>query len=192
MMPKKKIKKLMTEFNNLGPVLPGGISKIFNVCGKATCRCKDKDNPQKHGPYNLLSYTIARKSSSKFIKDHDLKQAQIMLSNYQRLKEICQELPVAYMELFKEQGIDETIEFSRSLSSATAATNLSDKRLLHRINKLEKQLVQWSAKATERTSVINTQKARIAQLEKSRDHWKTQAMSQKNEQHETDKKKQKQ
>lgn len=189
MKPKTKIKKLIKELVNLGPVLPGSISKVYNVCGKATCRCKDKDNPQKHGPYNLLSYTIAGKSSTKFIKDGDLKEVQQMQAKFQRLKQICQELPVAYIELFKDQGLDETVDFGRSLSSEFENSGRSDKRLLHRISELEKQVGQWSGKATERTRLINTQKARIAQLEKSRDYWKTQAESGNDSQVGSDKKK---
>lgn len=46
------------------PVLPGTVGEHYNVCGKTPCRCKDKDNPQKHGPYYQLSYNLKGKNSS--------------------------------------------------------------------------------------------------------------------------------
>lgn len=189
MTTKKKIELLLTELVELGPVLPGGISKVFNVCGKATCRCKDKNNPQKHGPYNLLSYTIAGKSSSKFVKKQDLTQTETMLANHQRLKEICQELPVAYMELYKKEGIQATIDLNDSLKLKFQGANLTEKRLLHKISGLKKQVAQWKRKATERAKTINTLKSVIVQLKKSRSFLEKKVRSQEREQDTTDQKK---
>ena len=102
MKTKKKIKSLIQEIISLNGILPGSVSKVYNVCGKKDCRCKDKKNPQKHGPYNLLSYTIAKKSSTKFIKDEDLNTVLEMQQNFRRLREIIQELSLAYIELVKK------------------------------------------------------------------------------------------
>ena len=46
------------------PFLPGSLAEHYNVCGKARCRCKDKVNPRKHGPYYRLSYSLRGKNSS--------------------------------------------------------------------------------------------------------------------------------
>jgi len=35
---------------------PGSLSKQYSVCGKAGCRCVDREKPRKHGPYYQLSY----------------------------------------------------------------------------------------------------------------------------------------
>jgi len=59
----KRIKKLEESLGEIGPMLPGGITEQWNVCGKAGCKCKDPDKPKKHGPYFQLSFTVGGKSS---------------------------------------------------------------------------------------------------------------------------------
>ena len=61
---KKKISTLLSG----KPILLGTVGVYYNVCGKTPCRCKDKDNPQKHGPYYQLSYSLKGKNSSISIK----------------------------------------------------------------------------------------------------------------------------
>ena len=68
-------------------VRPGTLSKQFNVCGNPTCRCK-ANPPQKHGPYNKLSFTRKGKSGSRFVKDEDLPLVQKQLDDYKKLKEL--------------------------------------------------------------------------------------------------------
>ena len=177
MNQRKKIKSLLKEITSLEGVLPGSVSKVYNVCGKKECRCKDKKNPQKHGPYNLLSYTIAKKSSTKFIKDEDLSSILDMQQNFRRLREIIQELSLAYMELVKEEGVNEARQFASSISIDFNTNNcVSEKRLIHKAHELTKQLDSWRQKATKRTSEINAMKARIKQLEESRNYWKESAL----------------
>jgi hypothetical protein len=177
MNQRKKIKSLLKEITSLEGVLPGSVSKVYNVCGKKECRCKDKKNPQKHGPYNLLSYTIAKKSSTKFIKDEDLSSILDMQQNFRRLREIIQELSLAYMELVKEEGVNEARQFASSISIDFNTDNcVSEKRLIHKIHELTKQVNSWREKAKNKTFDINAMKARIKQLEKSRDSWKERAL----------------
>jgi hypothetical protein len=174
---KKKIKSLLREITSLEGVLPGSISKVYNVCGKKKCRCKDKRNPQKHGPYNLLSYTIAKKSSTKFIKDEDLSSTLDMQQNFRRLREIIQELSLTYMEFVKNEGVNEAREFASSISIDFNTDNcLSEKRLIHKTHELTKQVNSWREKAKNKTFDINAMKARIKQLEESRDYWKERAL----------------
>ena len=185
---KIKIKNLLKEIISLDGILPGSVSKVYNVCGKKECRCKDKNNPQKHGPYNLLSYTIAKKSSTKFIKDDDLNSVLEMQKNSRRLKGIIQELNLAYMELVKNKGVNEAREFATSIALDFNINNgLSEKRLIHKIHNLTVQMTSWREKAQNKTHDINAMKARIKQLENSRDYWKERAMS--NEENDNDKKK---
>lgn len=191
MKPAKKIKGLVEEVINLGAVLPGSVSKVYNVCGKKNCKCKDPESPKKHGPYNLLSFTIGKKSSTKFVKEKELKDILSMQKNYQRLKAICQELPLAYFELIKNEGVASVAELADELRIECCSDEfLSEKRLMHTIRELEKQVKAWHEKATERTHEINAQKARIKQLEKSRNNWKNRAMTSSDLQKEDNKKKQ--
>lgn len=177
---KKKIRSLIQEVISLKGILPGSVSKVYNVCGKKDCRCKDKKTPQRHGPYNLLSYTIAKKSSTKFIKDNDLSSVLAMQKNFRRLKEIIQELSLAYMDLVKKDGVDKAQDFASALSiDFNTDNNLSEKRLLHKIDQLTIQVDSWRKKAKNKTLEMNAMKARIKQLEKSRDKWKACALSNK-------------
>jgi len=174
---KKEIKGLIEELAHLGAVLPGSVSKLYNVCGKKGCACKDPVNPRKHGPYNHLSFTIAGESSSKFIKDDDLPAVLNMRRSFQRLKEICQELPLAYMTLVRKDGVEAAGEFGASLAVDFASDEfLSEKRLTHQIRELTKQVDSWRGKAREKTFRINALKSNVKQLTLSRDKWKKRSL----------------
>jgi hypothetical protein len=176
MILKKKIRALIEEVISLGPVLPGSVSKIYNVCGKKNCKCKDPEFPEKHGPYNLLSFTIGKKSSTKFIKNKNLNEVLSMQKNYQRLKAICQELPLAYLDLLNKEDIPAARNLAEEIQLEFSPDEYaSEKRLRHANMELNKQVIGWREKATERTHEINVLRARINQLEKSRDSWKTRA-----------------
>jgi len=174
---KELILELMTEIASLGPAVPGSISKVYSVCGKKDCICKDKKNPQKHGPYNLFSLNVGKKKTTKYIKDHDLETIEQMISNSRRLREIIYELGLAYWTIVKEEGIESATEFAKTIPSMPENSNsLSEKRLQHQIDELNKKCESWKKKATIRTHEINTLKAREKQLEESRDKWKERAI----------------
>jgi len=173
MSSKREIKALVEEIVNLGAVLPGSVGKKYNVCGKKGCACKDPVNPRKHGPYNHLSYTIAGKSSSKFIKDEDLEAVLKMQASFKRLREICQELPLAYMKLFREGGVEAVVGEAEEIRMLfSALKGVSEKRLAYKIRELEKKAESWKEKAKERTFELNRLSARVRQLEQSRNDWK--------------------
>jgi hypothetical protein len=99
-----KIKNIEQKITKLGPVLPGSITEQWNVCGKINCRCKSKDNPQKHGPYQKLSFTILGKSSTMFIKKEDLKEAKKRIKSYAKFKKLCGEIVLAWVDQAKKEG----------------------------------------------------------------------------------------
>ena len=100
-----KISELMKQLAELGPLLPGSISEQWNTCGKSECRCKDKKNPQKHGPYYQLSYNIAGKSSSMFIKPDDLAEARKRQADYREFRRLNNELVLAYVAHARAEGL---------------------------------------------------------------------------------------
>jgi len=100
----KKVNEIKKKILELGIMHPGSISKQYNVCGKKECKCKNKKNPQKHGPYYQLSYSIRGKSSSVFIKEKDLQEAEKRIQNYRIFKELNIELTKASVELSKKIG----------------------------------------------------------------------------------------
>ena len=96
-----RIEEIKREISQLGEIRTGSLSEQWNVCGNPNCRCKDKDNPQKHGPYYQLSYTRYRKSSSEFVSKSNVETVRQQLDDYKK-----------FMEL-KDEWIDLSIAISK-------------------------------------------------------------------------------
>jgi hypothetical protein len=101
----KSVAEVKRAMGALGPMLPGSISKQWNVCGKPGCQCKDPSKPKKHGPYYQLSFTVAGKSSSLFLKPGEVAEARRCLRRYQRFKALCSELLAAYVREARQRGL---------------------------------------------------------------------------------------
>jgi hypothetical protein len=99
-----RINEIEKELRNIGPILPGGISEQWYTCKKKGCKCMDKNEPRKHGPYHQLSYSISGKSSTMIIKDDDLEMARMCLDNNRRFKELNRELLKANVASLKANG----------------------------------------------------------------------------------------
>lgn len=102
----RRINKIKAAINNLGPMLPGSISRQFNVCGTPGCKCKDRKNPKKHGPYYQLSFSINGKSSSLFIKKEMLAEAKRRVKRYHEFKQLSSELVQASIDLVRKHGFE--------------------------------------------------------------------------------------
>ncbi len=87
----KRIEQIKAELMTINEMRPGSLSQQYNVCGNPKCRCKDPENPKKHGPYNQLSYVHKRKSTSQFIQDEFVEDIRNQLTNYKRFKELTEE-----------------------------------------------------------------------------------------------------
>lgn len=101
-----KIKQLKQNLLKLGPIHPGSINKQYNVCGKPICKCKDPKKPVRHGPYYQLSYRVAGRSSSKFLKKDALVEARKQTQRYQEFKRLISELVEAYVDLAKKTNFE--------------------------------------------------------------------------------------
>ena len=99
------VREVKQALDALGPVLPGSISKQWNVCGKPGCRCKDPDRPRRHGPYYQLSFTVAGRSSTMFLKPEELAAARQCLHRYRRFKELTAQLVMAYVAQARRHGL---------------------------------------------------------------------------------------
>jgi hypothetical protein len=82
----REIEEVKSQLLAIGPMRPGSITRQFNVCGKAGCRCKDPDNPQRHGPYHKLSYAHKGKFTTQFIREESLAEVQTQLANYKNFR----------------------------------------------------------------------------------------------------------
>ena len=87
----RRIEQLKTQLADLGPMHPGSLSEQYNVCGTPGCRCKDPDNPRKHGPYYQLSYSWRGKSSSRFVTPERVAEMRQTVANYKRFRELTNE-----------------------------------------------------------------------------------------------------
>jgi hypothetical protein len=87
----QQIQRIKTELLALGAMRPGSLSQQYNVCGKAGCRCKDPDHPQRHGPYYQLSYVHQGKSTTQFIRRFFLPEVRTQLANYKKFRKLTEQ-----------------------------------------------------------------------------------------------------
>lgn len=104
-MRSPSVREVKKARDALGPVLPGSIGKQWNVCGKPGCRCKDPDRPQRHGPYYQLSFSVAGRSSTLFLKPEELAAARQCIRRYRRFKELNGQLVGAYVAQARRDGV---------------------------------------------------------------------------------------
>ena len=83
----QRIEKLKQQIAALGDLHPGTLTQQYNVCGSPGCHCKATP-PIKHGPYHQLSFTRHGKSTSRFVGQQDVTEAQEQLDNYRRLRQL--------------------------------------------------------------------------------------------------------
>ena len=75
----------------MGPMHPGSVSKQFNICGTPGCRCKDKKNPKKHGPYYQLSYTWRGRHGTRFVRKDQVEEMEEKVKNHKRFRALVDE-----------------------------------------------------------------------------------------------------
>ncbi len=97
----KRIQQLKLQLQSLGELRPGSLSRQYNICGKAGCRCKDPDRPRRHGPYYKLSYVHAGKFTSQFIRPAQLQAVRLQLANYKKLRRCTAQWVHLALELAK-------------------------------------------------------------------------------------------
>ena len=85
-----QIQQIKRQLLALGDMRPGSLSRQYNVCGKAGCRCKAAPNPKRHGPYYQLIYVHRGKSTSQFIRPAMLKTVKGQIANYKTFRKLTQ------------------------------------------------------------------------------------------------------
>ena len=96
----QRIKEVLME---LGDMRPGALSEQYNVCGKAGCRCKDPNDPKRHGPYYQLSYTHMGKSTTEFVKKPMVAEVRKQLKNYAKFRKLTDEWVALSLKIAKAQ-----------------------------------------------------------------------------------------
>lgn len=155
------------------PMLPGTVAAYHNVCGKTPCRCKDKDNPQKHGPYFQLSYNLNGKNSSISVKKEDVKKITQMTDNYRIHVQNTRNLGLELLELYKNEGYEATIEKYEQLVDRETNRRAGKKPESFAVQENKKRVDLWKNKAVERRNEIDKAKVTIRDLTTSRNNWKS-------------------
>ncbi len=109
---KVSIKEIKKKLLKLGIMHPGSINTQYNVCGNANCACKNKENPKKHGPYYQLSYSNKGRSTTRFIKEEEVKKTRKQVENYKTFKKLNIELVNLNVELVKALRMEVKKELS--------------------------------------------------------------------------------
>ena len=100
----KKIRAIKKRLLQIGLMHPGSLRPQYNVCGSPNCRCKDKENPEKHGPYYNLSYTFKKKNSTKFIREARVEEFKGYVNNYKEFRACVEELVELNLQAIQERG----------------------------------------------------------------------------------------
>jgi hypothetical protein len=87
----QRIQQIKAALAALGEMRPGSLSQQYNVCGKPNCRCKDPQNPQRHGPYYQLSWVHQGKSTTQFIRRPLLPQVRAQIATYNKFRKLTDE-----------------------------------------------------------------------------------------------------
>jgi len=98
-----KIEKQMSRIKNQISAIPmpGSLSEQFNVCGSPGCKCKDRKNPQKHGPYFQLGFMNNKKHTTKFIPKWLVNDVTKSVTEGKRLRKLTDE--------WMNQGLEYTL-----------------------------------------------------------------------------------
>lgn len=152
-----RIESILKQIRDIGPVLPGNLESFYNVCGKPGCRCKDKQNPQKHGPYYRLSYSLSGRNSSIFVKNEDSERVRELVDNYRKLRELTLQLALANLDSVKQSGFAEALKLYKHLS------NVSPK-------------ADWKSKCRQKADLLRAAMVKIRDLTKSRDKWRQECL----------------
>jgi len=95
---RRRIERIQQQLLELGDLRPGSLSEQYNVCGNPRCRCKE-DPPKRHGPYYQLSWTRAKKSTTRFIRKPDAPTVKQQMKNYELLRTLVEDWVDASIEI---------------------------------------------------------------------------------------------
>jgi len=109
---KQEVEEIKRQLLELGPIHPGSISGQYHACGNPTCRCHAPINPQKHGPYNKLTYSHAGKAHCRFVRPECVDELKSHLDNYKTFRKLI----ARWVKLSIQAG---TVEFFTKADDAS-------------------------------------------------------------------------
>jgi hypothetical protein len=99
--PEGETRRIQAELQELGPMHPGSISKQYQVCGRAGCRCTNPKHPQRHGPYHKLAYVYRGKPVCRFVRAGTEQALRQRLAVYKRFRRLIDR----WIELSIQRGV---------------------------------------------------------------------------------------
>ncbi len=96
----RKIKTIQQALRTLGPMHPGSLSRQYQVCGRAGCRCMNPEHPHRHGPYHKLSYVHRGKPVCRFVRAACVTELTRRLATYKTFRKLIDQ----WIELSIQQG----------------------------------------------------------------------------------------
>ena len=169
----KKLKMLVRKLLDIGAILPGSISRQLNVCGMPGCRCKDKKNPRKHGPYSQLSYGAKGKSSSMFVKEAETVIAGKMAENYKKFRDLTIEIGFEMVALSREKGVDGAARIYNEILYREKMRSIGRKPEAQS----KKEDGKEKERKLERSSIIEKKRVEARDIRASRSKWREEALS---------------
>lgn len=173
----QKLRNLYKKSLQLKPILPGSISEQYNVCGKASCRCKDKINPKRHGPQLKLGFRVDGKSSTLVVRKADGRIAKEMNDNFVCLRKVQSDINAEALRIYKELGAEAAYAEIESAISAAKGRSTGEKSESAKLRQSEASRSKWKEKAVKRGEMLRNSAVTIRDLTSSREKWKEKAMS---------------
>ena len=160
-----------------GPFLPGGIREYTNICGKENCKCKDQVNPEYHGPYRHLSFSVSGKSSTLSIQENDLELAKEMTMRFADIKKLCNQIALEYVDITREHGAREAQKVTRNYFAKVKNQKGGGKTESGKFRDLKVSRDKWKQNAIERRNKIKEAKVKIRDLTASRFKWRDESLA---------------
>ena len=167
----QKFESLFESLMNLKPILQGSLSKQYKICGKANCRCMDKENPQKHVCYQL-SYRVNNKAATMYVNQKNADTVKEMTDSYKELRSIIVKLGEESIHLVKEHKAEKAKEIIETSMAKVKAKVTGCKTSAIDIRKLKDSTENWKNKAISRKKELDKNSVKIRDLTKSRDNWR--------------------
>jgi hypothetical protein len=113
----RKIETIRQALLALGPMHPGSVSRQYQVCGRAGCRCMDSKQPRRHGPYHKLAYVHRGKPVCRFVRADCVDEIIRRLTTYKTFRKLVDQ----WIEMCIRQGQVEFFSHPTTLKTQRAA-----------------------------------------------------------------------
>ena len=177
----KTFERTLTKLFKIEPPLVGKVSKQYNICGNPKCKCKDKDNPQLHGPRYQLSYTLNGKGSSMTVRKEDFDDAKRMNENHRELRTIVKQLAECSVAICRELGVSQAHKVMSNVIQKAKDSIGNSGRESKCEKPLTESMVKWKERALQHQESLEKNRIKLRDLEKSRKKWRDEALNSRRE-----------